>query len=105
MTRCIEEMQVKYENDRFGAILRPLQPGMPADGPREWRIKCFDCPGKVKRSQIVDGDKVLSAIVSSTQVYTPGPEETLTNFEVHLKNKRHRDNVNARLARERGSAS
>lgn len=39
------------------------------------------------------------------QVYTPGPEETLTNFEVHLKNKKHRDNVSSRLAKERVSVN
>ncbi|KAJ3130372.1 SWI/SNF chromatin-remodeling complex subunit [Nowakowskiella sp. JEL0407] len=42
----------------------------------EWRIKCIDCPGKV---------------------YRPGEGETLTNFEVHLKNRLHRLNVATRL--------
>lgn len=40
------------------------------------RIKCLDCPGKL---------------------YTPGPEMTASNFEVHLKNKQHKEKVEARL--------
>ena len=46
------------------------------------RIRCHDCPGKL---------------------YTPGPELTLKNFEVHLKNKNHREKVNARVAGEGAS--
>lgn len=30
-------------------------------------------------------------------MYSAGPDETLLNFEVHLKNKQHRENVNARI--------
>lgn len=41
------------------------------------RIKCLDCPGKL---------------------YTPGPDTGVTNFEVHLKNKAHRERVDARVA-------
>ena len=40
------------------------------------RIKCLDCPGKL---------------------YTPGPEAGTTNFEVHLKNKSHREKVEERV--------
>lgn len=36
------------------------------------RIKCLDCPGKL---------------------YTAGPGQTVENFEVHLKNKAHRQKV------------
>jgi hypothetical protein len=31
------------------------------------------------------------------QLYTPGPQETLTNFEVHLRNRQHRHRVNSRI--------
>ena len=41
------------------------------------RIKCKDCPGKL---------------------YTPGPEMGVNNFEVHLRNKLHREKVDLRLA-------
>ena len=36
-------------------------------------------------------------IVCISQLYTPGPAETLANFEVHLKNRLHRTKVNARV--------
>lgn len=42
------------------------------------RIRCRDCPGKS---------------------YTAGPDTTVTNFEVHLKNKVHRERVQARVAK------
>jgi SWI/SNF-related matrix-associated actin-dependent regulator of chromatin subfamily B protein 1 len=41
------------------------------------RIKCIDCPGKL---------------------YTASPESPAVNFEVHLKNRAHRDKVEARKA-------
>ena len=44
------------------------------------RIKCKDCPGKL---------------------YTPGPEMGVNNFEVHLRNKLHREKVDHRLAQTR----
>jgi SWI/SNF-related matrix-associated actin-dependent regulator of chromatin subfamily B protein 1 len=46
------------------------------------RIRCHDCPGKL---------------------YTPGPGMTVENFEVHLKNRQHREKVDARAARNRGA--
>ncbi|KAF9530513.1 hypothetical protein CPB83DRAFT_788034 [Crepidotus variabilis] len=66
-------MQAKYPNDRFDVILRRVS----ASTTPEWRIKCLDCPGKL---------------------YTPGPQETLSNYEVHLKNRQHRQKVNERVA-------
>ena len=41
------------------------------------RIKCTDCPGKL---------------------YTPGPEMGVNNFEVHLRNRFHREKVEKRVA-------
>lgn len=41
------------------------------------RIRCLDCPGKL---------------------YTPGPDTSASNFEVHLKNRNHKERVEARLA-------
>ncbi|GJE86317.1 hypothetical protein PsYK624_023970 [Phanerochaete sordida] len=74
---AMKELNDKYPDDRFEAVLRrgpnPAQP--------EWRIKCTDCPGKL---------------------YTPGPDETLTNYEVHLKNRQHRQKVNARVEKKEG---
>ncbi|KAK7970362.1 snf5/smarcb1/ini1 [Apiospora saccharicola] len=42
------------------------------------RIRCLDCPGKL---------------------YTPGPDMSAENFLVHLKNRSHREKVEARLAK------
>ncbi len=56
--------------------------GEPLENYKFWylpRIRCHDCPGKL---------------------YTPGPEMTVGNFEVHLKNRFHREKVEQRLARD-----
>ncbi|KAF2203046.1 SNF5-domain-containing protein [Delitschia confertaspora ATCC 74209] len=42
------------------------------------RIRCVDCPGKL---------------------YTAGPDHTVENFEVHLKNRQHKTNVEKRISR------
>ncbi|WEW61184.1 SWI/SNF chromatin-remodeling complex subunit [Emydomyces testavorans] len=50
------------------------------------RIRCHDCPGKW---------------------YTPGPALTVDNFEVHLKNRQHKERVeerHTRLAKDGGAA-
>jgi len=39
------------------------------------RIRCHDCPGKL---------------------YTPGPEQTVDSFLVHVKNRGHRERVEQR---------
>ncbi|TFK19245.1 SNF5-domain-containing protein [Coprinopsis marcescibilis] len=70
LTNAMHAMQKKYTNDKFDVILRKTTTTP------EWRIKCLDCPGKL---------------------YTPGPGETLSNYEVHLKNRLHRQRVNERL--------
>ncbi|KAJ5120679.1 uncharacterized protein N7515_010067 [Penicillium bovifimosum] len=50
------------------------------------RIRCHDCPGKL---------------------YTPGPGMTVDNFEVHLRNRQHKERVEERLRTggDAGSAS
>ncbi|CAG7968841.1 unnamed protein product [Penicillium salamii] len=47
------------------------------------RIRCHDCPGKL---------------------YTPGPGMTVDNFEVHLRNRQHKERVEERLAKNGGFA-
>lgn len=47
------------------------------------RIRCIDCPGKL---------------------YTPGPEMTVENFEIHLKNRAHRERVDLRVAADKAKA-
>jgi len=71
---AVTNMLKKYPDDRFGVVLRPAKPGQPE--PPGWRIKCHDCPGKL---------------------YTAGPGNTLSNFEVHLKNRQHRMKVATRV--------
>ncbi|PCH37509.1 SNF5-domain-containing protein [Wolfiporia cocos MD-104 SS10] len=66
---AMREMQNRYPDDLFEVFLR-RQPTP------EWRLKCLDCPGKL---------------------YTPGPGDTLLNYEVHLKNRQHRQRVAARV--------
>ncbi|KAF8180083.1 hypothetical protein BJ912DRAFT_635214 [Pholiota molesta] len=73
LSNAMQAMQVKYPNDKFEVILRKVN----ASSTPEWRIKCLDCPGKL---------------------YTPGPGETLSNYDVHLKNRQHRQRVNDRLS-------
>jgi len=63
-----QSMRSKYPNDLF--VLKRING-------TDWRIKCSDCPGKL---------------------YTPGPGETLSNYEVHLKNRLHRQRVNERVS-------
>lgn len=55
----------------------PQGQSLPADTTYTFvpRVKCRDCPGKL---------------------YTPGADGTASNFEIHLKNKMHREKVNAR---------
>lgn len=48
------------------------------------RIRCQDCPGKL---------------------YTPGPDTTVGNFEVHLKNRQHRERVDGRIAASSSTGS
>lgn len=36
--------------------------------------------------------------MTGVQLYKPGPGETMSNFEVHLKNRLHRQRVSDRTA-------
>ncbi|EPQ51859.1 SNF5-domain-containing protein [Gloeophyllum trabeum ATCC 11539] len=72
LSAAMQAMRERYPQDRFETILKKLNP----NASPEWRIKCLDCPGKL---------------------YTPGPGETLSNYEVHLKNRQHRQRVTNRV--------
>ncbi|KAK3380004.1 SNF5-like protein [Lasiosphaeria ovina] len=92
LSTALQRLQRLYPNDQFKAFMRycamntktdtvaamPRSPDMPPDVEIWWvpRIKCLDCPGKS---------------------YTPGPERSTDNFEVHLKNRLHRAQVDNRL--------
>ncbi|KAI0037103.1 hypothetical protein K488DRAFT_37318, partial [Vararia minispora EC-137] len=74
LVKAMESMCGEYPDDRFEITSRPGKGGV-----KEWRVKCHDCPGKV---------------------YHPNKEgeQSMSNFEVHLKNRAHRKNVNDRIA-------
>lgn len=72
LKRATEHLRAKYPGDEFDVVLRRIKPDKPAD----WRIRCHDCP---------------------MMVYTTGPGATLSNFEVHLRNRKHREKVKERL--------
>lgn len=63
----IARLHAQYLDSSFYVLRKPTDPNV-GDGTIEWRVKCNDCPQKL---------------------YKPGPEETLENFEVHLKNRQH----------------
>ncbi|KAF8128853.1 hypothetical protein EV363DRAFT_1169893 [Boletus edulis] len=72
LSAAVVSLQAKYPDDKFEAILRKFSPeAMP-----EWRINCLDCPGKL---------------------YNLGPGNSLSNYEVHLKNRQHRLRVSSRI--------
>ena len=73
LQRALSVIRAKYPADRFWEIAWPAEDG---SGLLEWRIRCGDCPGKL---------------------YKLGPGDSLSNFEIHLKNRSHRAAVAARL--------
>lgn len=72
-------LKKEYPDDKFELVPRNGRAGA-----REWRIKCLDCPGKLYKAN-KEG------------------EQNMNNFEVHLKNRVHRKQVNERLASSGGS--
>lgn len=95
LTKALKDLQALYPYDSFEALMRycPVNPAtgqpiapqpnqpLPPDTPYAFlpRVKCRDCPGKL---------------------YSPGADMTVSNFEIHLKNKMHREKVNARCGVE-----
>lgn len=101
LTDGLTTLLTTYPSDRFEGVMRyspvnsatempcPAPPaGQPTPEGIKWmylpRIRCHDCPGKL---------------------YTPGPETTVGNFEVHLKNRQHRERVEARSAATQGASA
>ncbi|KAI9742624.1 MAG: SWI/SNF chromatin-remodeling complex subunit [Claussenomyces sp. TS43310] len=97
----LSELQRSYPHDRFEGVMRYSAidkltdaaltmpaPGTPVPNNMKFmylpRIRCHDCPGKL---------------------YTPGPGMTVENFEVHLRNRLHREKVDARAAAARRSGA
>lgn len=95
------KQELAYANDHFEGVMRysavDTNTGVPVALPQPGqtvppnvrfyflpRIRCLDCPGKL---------------------YTPGPDMSASNFEVHLKNKLHKEKVELRLASANGKSS
>ncbi|KDQ13787.1 hypothetical protein BOTBODRAFT_175218 [Botryobasidium botryosum FD-172 SS1] len=72
---CLEALKAEFPYDEISVVPR-------LGTPLEWRLTCADCPGKL---------------------YLPGPNESLENFQVHLKNRVHRQNVSRRVQNQRSS--
>lgn len=66
-TKKIETKAVKLDNILAGTSLPPNHKAFFLP-----RIRCMDCPGKL---------------------YNAGPEQSVSNFELHLKNRVHMNNV------------
>ncbi|KAL1867011.1 SWI/SNF chromatin-remodeling complex subunit [Paecilomyces lecythidis] len=94
----LAQLNRNYPNDSFEGVMRysavdtatmlpvananATHPGQKLKYQYLPRIRCHDCPGKL---------------------YTPGPGTTVENFEVHLRNRQHKERVEERLARNAGS--
>ncbi|CAE6438469.1 unnamed protein product [Rhizoctonia solani] len=74
---ALATVRQRYANDRIDIILKAW-PSFGEEAPA-FRLKCLDCPG---------------------MLYNLGPGQTLSNFEIHLKNRTHRANVNKRIITE-----
>ncbi|KAK6501487.1 SWI/SNF chromatin-remodeling complex subunit [Arthrobotrys musiformis] len=87
----LSALRQSYPSDQFEGIMRQVvidtttglsvphtTPMIPGRHITDYtpRIRCVDCPGKL---------------------YTPGPNETVENFEIHLRNRLHRERVDARI--------
>ncbi|KAI9826310.1 MAG: SWI/SNF chromatin-remodeling complex subunit [Thelocarpon impressellum] len=96
LTSALATLHASYPSDSFEGFMRyaavdpatgipipttiqPPPPPPPGGVKHQYlpRIRCNDCPGKL---------------------YTPGPDTTVGNFEVHLRNGAHRRNVERRVA-------
>lgn len=100
LTSGLEKLKKGYPNDKFEEVMRysavDTSTMMPVATSNNTypsakvkyqylpRIRCLDCPGKL---------------------YTPGPGTTVENFEVHLRNRQHKERVEARLAKESAGGS
>ncbi|OKL57645.1 hypothetical protein UA08_06986 [Talaromyces atroroseus] len=90
----LEKLRKAYPNDKFEEVMRysavdtstmmpvatsnTTYPNTKVKYQYLPRIRCLDCPGKL---------------------YTPGPGMTVENFEVHLRNRQHKERVEGRIAK------
>ncbi|KAK0629769.1 hypothetical protein B0T17DRAFT_506294 [Bombardia bombarda] len=100
LVSALQALGTKYPNDQFEGYMRHcavnihtnvpvvLPPGTDTPPDVQFmylpRIRCLDCPNKL---------------------YTTDPKMTVENFEVHLKNRAHREKVDARISKNARAAS
>lgn len=94
LTQALAVLQKSYSQDNFEGMMRQTaydaadqQVTQAGAGVKfRWmpRIRCHDCPGKL---------------------YTPGPDKTVENFLMHLKNRGHRERVDARISKAASKAA
>lgn len=94
----LQKLKHTHPNDSFEGVMRysavDMESSAPVANPNNLppgqkvkyqylpRIRCLDCPGKL---------------------YTPGPGTTVDNFEVHLRNRQHKERVEERLRSSGGA--
>ncbi|KAG9113372.1 Microtubule-associated protein, microtubule dynamics during spindle orientation, partial [Ceratobasidium sp. 392] len=83
MRDCLAATQMRYPHDRMDVVLKLSSQDAEESSTPEFRLKW---------------------LIQFEQLYMPGPEQTLTNFEIHLKNRTHRFNVGQRIAAEAAKA-
>lgn len=85
-------MRMRYPNDALDVVaqqqLNPSTGGVVT----VFRMVCGDCPGKVRTCNLL----YQRSLTGRSQLYIPGPGDTLSNFEIHLKNRNHRGRVQFR---------
>ncbi|KAL1951729.1 hypothetical protein VTO73DRAFT_878 [Trametes versicolor] len=72
---ALADMRMRYPNDALDVVAQQQLNPSTAGVVTVFRMVCGDCPGKL---------------------YIPGPGDTLSNFEIHLKNHNHRGRVQFR---------
>ncbi|KAH7097617.1 prion-inhibition and propagation-domain-containing protein [Auriculariales sp. MPI-PUGE-AT-0066] len=85
-------LQQRFPHDTFAVVPRAAPAA--AEDHDMWRVKCADCPGKV-RTGTLRPHKLMAE--SHTKLYHVGPNESLENFSVHLRNRVHRRAVHERM--------
>ncbi|KAI0829023.1 hypothetical protein BC628DRAFT_1361950 [Trametes gibbosa] len=76
MRYALRDIHLRYPNDAFDVRAHQRQNPSTGGVVTVFHMMCGDCP---------------------EELYTPGPGDTLGNFEVHLNDHVHRGRVHARM--------
>ena len=97
---AMQRIRENYPEDIIDVVYRRVN----NVDPPLWKIKCIDCPGKVRFLHLpplppsTDLLLFFSFCHFFRQLYNSGPDQTLNNFDLHLKNRGHRAKVATRIA-------